>query len=95
MVAVNCCVRPIAREGVSGVTAIEVSVAAKTVTSTEANTPSNNAEILLTPAAFAETRPLVGVELETVAAPELLLDQATDPEMSTTLPSEKVPIAVH
>jgi hypothetical protein len=71
-VAVNCCVRPLAIDGLTGVTAIDFKVAAVTVsTSTGEVTPFKLAVMLLVPTATPVARPpdapLVMVATEVVA----------------------------
>ena len=56
-VAVNCCVRPFASDGFAGVTAIDCSTAAVTVSVVEPVTPPNIALIVLIPGATAVANP--------------------------------------
>ena len=56
-VAVNCCVAPLAIDGFAGVTAIDSSVAAVTVSTVEPVTPSDVAVIVDGPVATPVARP--------------------------------------
>jgi hypothetical protein len=68
---VNCCIVPLAIEGLTGVTAIDVSVAAVTVRVVDRDIPPNVAVIVVEPAATAVTNPLEPAALLIVAAPVL------------------------
>ncbi len=55
--AVNCCASPLAIDGVAGVTAMETSVAAVTVSVVEPVTPLDVAEIDVVPTPAVDARP--------------------------------------
>ena len=57
-VAVNCCVAPLAIDGFAGVTAIDCSVAAVTVSTVEPLTAPNVALIVLVPPPAPVARPV-------------------------------------
>jgi hypothetical protein len=88
-VATSCWVKPSAREGLAGVTAIEVNVAAVIVTAvvplivTPETESAADAEIVELPVAKAETIPLL--TLATLALEEL---QVADAVKSFVVPSE-------
>ena len=58
-VAVNCCVNPGPIDGLAGVTAIDCSTAAVTVSTVDPVTAPNAALIVLVPAATAVANPLL------------------------------------
>ena len=57
-VAVNCCVKPLAMLGSSGVTAMDISVAGNTVSVVVPEAPSSVAMMVLAPVAIAVASPL-------------------------------------
>ncbi len=67
-VAVNCCVNPLAIEGLAGVTAIEVKVGATTVRVVEPVTPESVALMLEVPVATAVASPAVVIVATLVVA---------------------------
>jgi hypothetical protein len=90
-VAVNCCVAPLAIEGFAGVTAIDCSVAAVTVSKVEPLIEDDVAVIveLPTPAPFARPAALI---VAVVVVPEL---HVTVLVRFCVVPSLKVPVAVN
>lgn len=90
--AVNCSVVPGAIEGVTGVTAIDTSVAAVTVSVADPLTGPDVAVIVADPCATLVASPVVEVMVATVDALEL---HCTMLEMFCTLPSLNVPVAVN
>ena len=66
-VAVNCCVRPAATDGFVGVTCIDTSVAAVTVSVVEPVTPASVALIVVVPTFSAVARPCEPAAFEIVA----------------------------
>lgn len=72
-VAVNCCVNPLAIEGLAGVTLMDVSVAAVTVRVVEPEIAPETAVIVVVPAPTVEASP----EAEIVAAPVFVELQVT------------------
>jgi len=90
-VAVNCCVRPRAMDGLGGVTAIEVSEMTVSVTAGVEVTPPCAAVICVVPAATAVANPVV--EIVAVAVEEEF--QVTVAETSAVEPSLKVAVAVN
>lgn len=92
---VNCCVVVFAIEGLTGVTAIETSVAEVTVSVVEAVLPPNTAVIVEVPAVVAVASPCEPAAL-------LMVTAAVSDELHVTvvvrfwvLPSEKTPRAVN
>ena len=69
--AVNCCIVPLAMEGLTGFTAIDISVAAVTVRVFDRDILPHVAVIVVDPAATAVTNPFEPAALLTVAAPVL------------------------
>ena len=85
----NGTVAPTAADGVAGVTAMDASVAAVTVSAVLPDTLPEAAEIVVLPTARADARPkalIVAVDV----VPEV---HVTVPEMSFVLLSEYVPVA--
>ena len=89
-VAVNCCVVPLAIEGAAGVTAIDWSVTAVTVTVVEPATLPLVAVTVADPGATAVISPV----LETVTTPASEEVQAAEGVRSCVDSSEYVPVAV-
>ncbi len=75
--AVNCRVSPLATEGVAGVTPIETSVAAVTVSVVEPLTPLSAAEMVVAPTNAADAKPCEPAALLMLAASVLLEAQVT------------------
>jgi hypothetical protein len=90
-VAVNCWVNPAAILGNAGVTAIDVNVAAVTVTVAVPTTVPLVAVMALLPAARPDTNPVP----DTVAAAGVADAQVTVPERSLLVLSEYVPVATN
>jgi hypothetical protein len=90
-VAVNCCVWPAATDGVAGVIAIAVRVAAVTDTVTFVVTEFSVAEMTALPGPAAVTTP-PAVTVATVGLPEV---HVTEPVTSFVEASEYVPFAVN
>ena len=90
-VAVNCSVRPLAIEGFAGVTLIDESVAAVTVSVVEPVIAPETALMVVDPAPTAEARPAA----EIVAAPVFVELQVAEAVRFWVLPSLKVPVAVN
>ena len=82
--AVNCLVRPLVMVGLAGVTVIDCSVAAVTVSVVVPETPPKVAEMTEDPAATLVARPLAEI-VATAGEPEV---QVTEAEMSWVVPSE-------
>ena len=90
--AVNCCVSPFGIEGFAGVTAIETSAAAVTVSvSLELTTLPSSAVMPLVPLATLVARP---EEVLIVATAKFADAQITVFVMFCVVPSLKVPVAV-
>jgi hypothetical protein len=94
-VALNCGCDPFATEGVAGVTPIETSVAAVTVSNELAETAPSVAEIVVVPAARVVARPFEPAVLLIVAAATVLDAQVTCVVRSCVVASVYVPIAVN
>src|SRR5215831_6608048 len=95
-VAVNCCVRPLAILGAGGVTWIDTSVAAVTVSIAAGEaTPLKLALMLVEPVPAEEARPFVVAALLMVATAEFVDDHVTDWVRSCVEPSVKTPVAVN
>jgi hypothetical protein len=90
-VAVNCCVRPLAIDGFAGVTAMDCSVGAVTVSSVEPTTDPEVALMVLVPAATPVARPPVPI-LAVAVVPD---PHVTDDVRFCVLLSLKVPVAVN
>src|ERR1700735_1146437 len=90
-VAVNCCVAALAIEGFAGVTAIDTSVTAVTVSVVEPLIAPETALIVLVPAATAVANPPVVM----VATPVVAELQVTELVRFCVELSEKVPVAVN
>ena len=91
-VAVNCCVAPLAIVGLTGVTAIDCSVAAVTVNTSAGDvTPLSAAVMLLVPTPTPVASP-PAVMVATVVVAEF---QLTDAVMFAVLLSLYVPVAVN
>jgi hypothetical protein len=90
-VAVNCCVVPLAMLGLVGVIARDASVAGFTVSVVDPDMPSDDALIVVVPAATAAAKP----ELLIVATPVLDEPQVTDVVRFCVVLSENVPVAVN
>ena len=82
-VAVNCCVRPLAIDGLAGVTAMDCSVAAVTVNTVEPATDPDVAPIVLVPTPAPVAKP----PLVMVAVPVVPDAQVTEAVRFCTLPS--------
>jgi hypothetical protein len=80
---VNCCVRPLGTEAPAGVTAIDSSAGAVTVSVIEPLIAPDAALMVVVPTASAETMPPVLI----VAVPGAPLLQVTAPVMLAVLPS--------
>jgi hypothetical protein len=92
-VAVNCFVVPLAIEGLTGVTAIDTSVAAVTVNVTGGLTaPDLDTEICVVPVPTPVAKPPPPVIVATVVVPDTQLDTCV---RSCVLPSVYVPVAVN
>jgi hypothetical protein len=90
-VAVNCCVAPFAIDGFAGVTAIDCSVAAVTVSTVDPLTEPDVALMVLVPTPAPVAKPvLVMVATEVVAEPHV-----TDVVRFCVLLSLNVPVAVN
>ena len=76
-VAVNCCMVPAAIDGFAGVTAMEVNVAAVTVSTVEPVWLESVAETLVVPTPSPVARPRDPLALEMVATDVVLEDQRT------------------
>lgn len=76
-VATNCCVAPLAMEGVAGVTAIDTSVAGVTVSVATPVTAPLVAEMTVVPVSTALARPLEPAALEIVAVAVVADPQVT------------------
>jgi len=81
---VNCLVRPLVMVGLAGVTVIDCSVAAVTVSVVVPETSPKVAEMTEDPAATLVARPLAEI-VATAGEPEV---QVTEAEMSWVVPSE-------
>ena len=95
--AVSCIVPPLAIEGFAGVTAIDVNIAAVTVTEVEPVTPGNpgrTALIVTPPIPVPVTKPSLPVALLTMASVVSEEPQVTDLVTSSVVPSENVPVAI-
>ena len=79
----NCWVRPLASDGLAGVTAIDATTAGVTVSVVAPLTPPSVAVIVVEPANSAEARPVV----EMVATVVFDDDQATDAVRFWVVPS--------
>ena len=90
-VAVNCCVSPLATRRVAGVTAIDASTAAVTVSVVVPLTLPEVAVIVVEPVASAEARPVMQI-VATATFDEV---QATVPVRFWVVPSVNVPVAVN
>jgi hypothetical protein len=90
-VAVNCCVRPFATEGFAGVTAIDCSVAAVTVSAVEPLLPDCVALIVDVPTVVAVARPPAVI----VATDDVVEAHVTLPVKFCVLLSLNVPVAVN
>src|ERR1700733_7231650 len=90
-VAVNCCVAPLPIDGFAGVTAIDCSVAAVTVSKVEPEIDDDVAVIVELPTPAPLARPAVLI-VATVAVPEV---QVTVDVKFCVVPSLKVPVAVN
>jgi hypothetical protein len=90
-VAVNCCVSPLATEGLAGVTAIVCSVAAVTVSTVEPEIAPEAAEIVEVPAPAPVAKP-AAVIVATAGVAEL---HVTLPVTFCVLLSLNVPVAVN
>src|SRR5208283_3469778 len=89
-VAVNCCVVPLAIDGLTGVTAIDCSVAAVTVNTSAGDvTPLSAAVMLLVPTPTPVARPPAAI-VATVVVAEV---QVTDAVRFAVLLSLYVPVA--
>ena len=87
-VAVNCLVRPLTTLGSIGVTAMELKVAAVTVSVVLPDLPSRVAVIVAVPADLPVARPLSAVKLGFIVATAMSPDdQVTRAVISATLPS--------
>jgi hypothetical protein len=82
-VAVNCCVRPKATDGLAGVTAIDASVAAVTVSVVEPLTAPEAAWMVVAPAAKLVAKPALLI-VATAVAEEL---HVAEPVRFCVLPS--------
>src|SRR5216684_3780152 len=92
-VAVNCCVAPLGIDGFAGVTAMEVSVAAVTVsTAVFEVTPLCVAVMLVEPVPTLVARPVLVPMVATVVVPEAHVAVVV---MSSVLASENVPTALN
>ena len=91
-VAVNCCFKPFAIEGVAGVTPMETSVAAVTVSVVLPDTAPSVAEMTVVPAALVTARPEAALIVATVAS---LVDHVAIAVRSWVVASENVPVAVN
>ena len=94
-VAVNCCVVPFAMVGSAGVTSMDTSVAAVTVSVVEPEIASEVAVIVVGPAVLALARPSVPRTFEIVATASSDDDQVTAAVRSWVEESVYVPIAVN
>ena len=94
-VAVNCCVVPLAIEGVGGVTWIETSVADVTVSWVVPAKPPNAAEIVTVPAAAPLAKPSVPTALLMVAMALSDELQVAEAVRSWVVVSLYVPVAVN
>jgi hypothetical protein len=90
-VAVNCCVAPLAIDGFAGVTAIDCSVAAVTVSTVEPLIDDDVAAIVEVPTAA----PLASPEALIVAVAVVPEDQVTVDVRFCVVPSLNVPVAVN
>jgi hypothetical protein len=90
-VAVNCCVPPLAIEGFAGVTAIDCSVAAVTVSKVEPLIDDDVAAMVEVPTPAPVARPVVLI-VAVAVVPE---DQVTVDVRFCVVPSLKVPVAVN
>src|ERR1700733_10357251 len=90
-VAVNCCVAPLVIDGFAGVTAIDCSVAAVTVSKVEPEIDDNVAVIVEVPTPAALARPPVLI-VAMVVVPEV---QVTVDVKFCVVPSLNVPVAVN
>ena len=94
-VAVNCCAVPLAMLGSAGVTSIETSVAAVTVSVVEPEITPDVAVIVVAPTAAALARPSEPPALEIVAIASTEDDHVTVAVRSWVVASEKTPVAVN
>jgi hypothetical protein len=90
-VAVNCCVSPLATDGLAGVTAMDCSAAAVTVSVVDPETIPEVAVIVEEPTPVAVAKPAA----EIVATADEDEFHATEPVRFWVLPSLKVPVAVN
>jgi hypothetical protein len=90
-VAVNCCVRPFAIDGFAGVTAIDCSVAAVTVSTVDPLTEPDVALMVLVPTPAPVANPVLVI----VAVAVVPDDQVTDVVRFCVLLSLNVPVAVN
>ena len=74
----SCCVVPLAMLGLVGVTAMDTSFAAVTVSVVEPETVPTAAAMVVVPAATPVASPLLPAALDTVATEVLVEDQVTD-----------------
>ena len=94
-VAVNCRVVPSTTLGLAGVTAMETSVAAVTVSVVDPETPPDVAVIVVVPAATGVANPSEPAALLIVATPVVDELQVTVVVRFCVVPSENVPVAVN
>src|SRR3990172_7297861 len=87
----NCCVRPLAMDGLAGVTAMLLSVAAVTVSTVLPLTTPLVAVMVLVPMATPVALPFASM----VAAAGVPLVQVTWVVISAVGPKEKLPVAVN
>ncbi len=93
--AENCFVAPVAIDGLRGVSEIDVSVAAVTVSVVDPDMLPDPAVIVVEPAATGVATPLEPAALLIVATPVLDELQVTDVVRFRVEPSEYVPVAVN
>ncbi len=93
--AVNCRLSPLASDGDAGVTPIETSVAAVTVSVVERSRRLNVAEVVVTPTFAAEARPCEPAALLMLAVSVSLDAQVALVVRFCVLASVYVPVAVN
>src|SRR6185369_4606517 len=94
-VAVNWRLWPAARDGLTGVTSIESSVALVMVRTVEPVTPASAADTVVVPVPMAVARPWLPAEFETVATAVSEEAQVAWAVRSCVVPSEKRPVAAN
>jgi hypothetical protein len=94
-VATNCCLVPLAIDGVAGVTAIETKFAGVTVSVVLPLIPPIAAEMLVLPVVRPLARPFESAAFETVATAAMLDAHVTLSETSWVEASSKKPVAMN